>query len=453
MLEPAVLPAIEDSTVLNPVEVLVPQADTVVVADTVAEAPAEPVLTKEELLAKAVSCFASYDFPGAQGFYEKALSMETDSTAIAEIIAAKVLADNGARMMEYVQEPSVVARHRFSRRDFHLFYPLDNGGWTASPNSLDPEADKVPSATFVADSARTIVWSRNDGDRRNLYMIENHDTAWSQPAPVGDDFLSDGNEIWPMLSADGNTLYFSSDGLYGLGGYDLFMSQRDAETGEWGVPMNMGFPFSSPADDFLFVNTPDEKYTVFASNRACSADSVDVYILEFEAVPVRKAITEPARLAEIMLMDPVEATSFDNGSATSTEETENVDTKRYMDKMEEVRSLRDSLARATRELNELRVDFATSDDPDYRATLTTEILAREQALPEIKKASDKAVAELQEIELDFLFKGVVIDPDKLQKKAEQEVVGSTNAAYTFTKREPVKLPDMVFEEPVEVEED
>ena len=113
--------------------------------------------------------------------------------------------------------------------------------------------------------------------------------------------------------------------------------------------------------------------------------------------------------------------------------------------------LKDSLTLATRELNERRAIFASSDDDDLRAAMIEEIMARERALPVLQEAAAAALSELQAIELDFLFKGVVLDPEKLMKKAEREVVGST-AAYTFSRMEAEKLPEMVFE-PAPVEED
>ena len=142
---------------------------------------------------------------------------------------------------------------------------------------------------------------------------------------------------------------------------------------------------------------------------------------------------------------------IDTGSSTATEMEDNADIRRYMEKMEEVRTLKDSLTLATRELNERRAIFASSDDDDLRAAMIEEIMARERALPVLQEAAAAALSELQAIELDFLFKGVVLDPEKLMKKAEREVVGST-AAYTFSRMEAEKLPEMVFE-PAPAEED
>jgi hypothetical protein len=153
------------------------------------------------------------------------------------------------------------------------------------------------------------------------------------------------DEIYPMLSPDGSKMYFSSAGLYGVGGYDIYVSDWDKETGDWSVPVNMGFPYSSPADDFLFISTDDGKYSVFASNRDCSKDSVWVYVLEYDDMPVRRPMTDPAELLAIASLDPAGAQSDEGAHDVEADVPENVDTRRYMNTMSQVRVLRDSIDR------------------------------------------------------------------------------------------------------------
>lgn len=423
-------------------------ADTAAISSGTAD-----TVSRAERLATAASLMKVYDFTNALGIYERLLSEERDSSEIVSLARLKVLADNGVRMMDYAYEPTVVARHRFSSRDFFLYYPTGSAVWASSPNVLDPSGDRNAPAIFYRESDGRIVWSSKVEDgTRDLMVTEKLDSVWSLPASVGEALTSSGNEIWPVLSKDGRRLYFASDGLYGVGGYDLYVSEFDDETGQWGVPSNLGFPFSSPGNDLLYLESEDERYSLFASDRDCGKDSIDVYVLAYDAKPLRHRIDDPVRLCGLAMLNPEENIAhIDTGSSTATEMEDNADIRRYMEKMEEVRMLKDSLTLATRELNERRAIFASSDDDDLRAAMIEEIMARERALPVLQEAAAAALSELQAIELDFLFKGVVLDPEKLMKKAEREVVGST-AAYTFSRMEAEKLPEMVFE-PASVEED
>ena len=63
----------------------------------------------------------------------------------------------------------------------------------------------------------------------------------------------------PFIHSDGRTLYFSSDGLIGMGGYDIFMSKLD-NNGNWSHPVNLGYPINTNRDEIgLIVNARGDK--------------------------------------------------------------------------------------------------------------------------------------------------------------------------------------------------
>ena len=129
-----------------------------------------------------------------------------------------------------------------------------------------------------------------------------------------------------------------------MGGYDIYVSNWNKEINDWDVPVNMGFPYSSPYDDFLFVNTPDGRYSMFASNRETSPDSVFIYVLEYDRMPVRKSISDKEELLKIVSLNPVaDPARIDNVSAVSGNLPENKDTRLYANKMNRVRSLRNRI--------------------------------------------------------------------------------------------------------------
>lgn len=383
-----------------------------------------------------------YRFEESLEPYTRALEISKDSvfmltdSLVHQTVSDRILmSENGRNMASYAYDPVVVARHRFSLEDFFLYYPLPDKSWRKTPNQLDTLKDsRFAQALYAPEGMWEIYYSATDDNGiRNIYMTEKEDTIWTYPALLNENLTSASNEIYPMLSPDGKSLYFASEGLYGVGGYDLYVSHWDYENSEWGAPVNLGFPYSSPADDFLFVNTPDGEHTLFASNRDCSADSVWVYVLEFDNMPVRHAVEDPEELMKLSKLDPASATERMNTQASvSTDIPENVDIKRYLDKMTEVRSLRDSISHYNSLLDGDRNRFAMSEDESERTRLTNEILRRESLMPKLQDSLMKATSQLQKIEMEFLFSGVVIDPDKVMAAADREVVGEATS-YTFTK--------------------
>jgi len=333
-----------------------------------------------------------------------------------------LMAENGISMMDYVYVPNVVARHRFSIDDFYLYYPLADGSWRVTPSQLDTASHEFSKASYIPDDADVIYWSATDKDGiRNIFHSEYQDTVWSVPALLNEHMTSPSDEIYPMLSQDGTKLYFSSAGLYGIGGYDIYVSEWDPSVGEWSVPVNMGFPYSSPYDDFLYAGSEDGKYSVFASNRDCSKDSVSVYVLEYDSMPVRRAVEDEDELKNIMSLAPARMNASGSVSEVEADIPENLDTRRYMLKMSEVRMLRDSIDRLGAAVEDARISY------DEEAVLDGEF-----ALVALRDSLAKATAILQEIEMEFLFSGVIIDPDKLLAEADREIAVQT-ADFVFTR--------------------
>lgn len=382
-----------------------------------------------DLVHRGDSLRLQYHFEDAADAYLSASEMLVDSLLTQEDSLFKLdisdrilMAENGLSMADYVYVPNVVARHGFSIDDFYLYYPLPDGVWRSSPSQLDSVIHDFSKASYVPDGSKAIYWSAADKDGiRNIFRSEYQDTVWSVPALLNEQMTSPSDEIYPMLSPDGTKLYFSSNGLYGVGGYDIYVSEWDEAAGEWAVPVNMGFPYSSPYDDFLYISTDDAKYSVFASNRDCSSDSVNVYVLEFDSMPVRRAVTDPEELKEIMALIPAQMDAGSSSSDVEADIPENLDTRRYMHKMSEVRALRDSIDRLGAKIEDARIVY------DEEAVLDGEF-----EMVTLRDSLARATAILQDIEMEFLFSGVIIDPDKLLAEADREIAVQT-ADFVFTK--------------------
>lgn len=252
----------------------------------------------EKLIHVTDSLTKNYRFSEAAGLFETAKA-GADSLSAILIDEAMIQAQNGDNMTGFCSNPVAVARERFSLNDFFLFYPLKDHSWRNVPNQLDSlGGDPFARAIYFPDGSEEVYWSAKDQDGiRNIYHSHHRDTLWTVPELINEQMTTSSDEIYPMLSPDGKQLFFASKGLYGMGGYDLYVSNWDDNLNDWGVPVNMGFPYSSPYDDFLFINTADGKYSMFASNRNCSRDSVDVYVLEFDSTPIRKAVRDPRSCA------------------------------------------------------------------------------------------------------------------------------------------------------------
>jgi len=106
--------------------------------------------------------------------------------------------------------------------------------------------------------------------------IKNEKGEWGTPINMGPTINSKGNEKAPFIHPDGKTLYFSSDGWIGFGGYDIFYSRMN-DNGSWSKPKNLGYPINSPDDEVGFFVSTDGSKGFFASNKYKGKGGWDLY--------------------------------------------------------------------------------------------------------------------------------------------------------------------------------
>jgi|GEM_PF-154112 len=428
-------------------------ADTVIAEQT--PVPAQPdsaavaqlLAAVEEQRLKARELRRNYDFPGAVALCKEAIA-QADTLAGAKLEEELVLAQNGLNMMQFSSTPKVVTSHTFPLKNFFLFYPLPQESWRRVPNVLDPRgAGGIVEAMYVPEGSQDIYYSAKDEvGVRNIYHTHLGDSTWTAPKLINEHTTSSSDEIYPMLGSDGKSLYFASKGLYGMGGYDLYVSKWNEVTQDWDVPVNLGFPYSSPYDDFLYINTDDGKYTIFASNRECGQDSVKVYVLEYDVLPVRKHIESAEELKELAsLRQTPSGNTRGNLSTVTGPMQEDANTTLYMEKMTKLRRLRRDLTEAGKTLDALRSSYAGAA-PEEKEAMRAEILKRELELPAMQNEVNVAAAELQKVELEFLMKGIVIDPDAISTDADKEVVGGVDS-YLFSRNDWGAPLDIVVDKP------
>ncbi|MCD8208784.1 MAG: hypothetical protein LUD72_12670 [Bacteroidales bacterium] len=395
---------------------------------------AETEAKVQALLRRGDSLRMAYDFRGAVACYREAIRTEPDTTRHPELEDRRFLGENGANMMKFVYKPVVIEKKKFSIDEFFLYYPMEDRSWREVPNVLDSlVGHPFAQALYAPEDDDTIFFSGEDENGvRNIYMTEDQDSIWTAPALLDEALVSASDEVYPMLSEDGGTLYFSSKGLFGMGGYDLYYSTWNRKKKSWDTPVNLGFPFSSPYDDFLYYDSPDGEYTLFASNRECSADSVYVYVIEHDSMPINVAVDDPRELRELMKLNPPSKAVAPVEAQPAVPENE--DTRMYMVKITEVKELRDSIYLCEAAVDEARSKYAASDDVNERSELSSEISRLELLQPELQSRLEKVVGELQAIEMDFLYRGVVIDPDKLMADVEGKEEVPEEPKYTFVKR-------------------
>lgn len=112
----------------------------------------------------------------------------------------------------------------------------------------------------------------------DIYMCKKDSGGvWGAPVNMGDKVNTAGNEVFPFISSNG-LLYFSSNGLDGLGGLDIY--ETKLVDGQATRVYNMGEPLNSKNDDFGMYLMEDNKYGFITSNRKAGGMDDDIYELQ-----------------------------------------------------------------------------------------------------------------------------------------------------------------------------
>lgn len=125
--------------------------------------------------------------------------------------------------------------------------------------------------------------TRNEGGAQqncDIYVCENINDEWREikklSANVNHPIYWDSQ---PTVSADGNTIYFVSDRPGGYGGIDIYTTQRDVKTGEWGIPKNAGPRINTSGDEKTPFIHSDSETLYFSSNGHFGFGGFDIFLI------------------------------------------------------------------------------------------------------------------------------------------------------------------------------
>ncbi len=362
-----------------------------------------------------------YKFNEALSLYNELLLQTKDSLRKIEIEKKIIHSENGKALLDFASAPVIIAQNESNIDNFFLTYPcFEDKSWIKiNPNFAKtatlPNSTEFANVIYYPSNSKKIIFSSPDNSGSwNLYSISKiNDTLWSAPSILNEYITSVGNEVLPVLSQDGNTLYFSSNGHYGMGGYDLYVSTWDDSIKDWGVPQNMGFPYSSTGNDFLYYNTTDGLYSLFSSDRDSDSGEITTYAAKYEANPLKRSISEDEAKVIARLQLAQKEVKENKGEQLE----ENSELSRYTTAVKEVRKLQQSIREAQTKINANREKYNTLNEEEQANMLTT-ISNQENLLLSLQQDLNFAQNSLQKIEMDFLSKGIIIDREVEEPKNE-----------------------------------
>ncbi len=159
--------------------------------------------------------------------------------------------------------------------------PFNSNEYSVGHPSVSKDGKKL---YFTSDMPGTI------GQTDIFYVEIKGYNSYGNPVNLGKNINTEGREMFPYISDD-NTLYFSSDGRFGLGALDIFSSKL--ETTGFEKAINLKAPVNSELDDFAFIINPTTRKGYVSSNRKGGLGDDDIYsVTQLEEIIIPPCFTE-----------------------------------------------------------------------------------------------------------------------------------------------------------------
>ncbi len=193
--------------------------------------------------------------------------------------------------------------------DIYVSNRNEDGSWSYPEplsENINSEGFKESSISISPDG--TILFFASDrpggfGGSDIYVSVKDARGEWGRSKNLGPTINTEYDDDGPFIDYDGKTLYFSTRGRKGMGGYDIFRSEYDSANNEWTDPENLGFPINTPDDDIYFVSTKDGQRGYYASVREDGLGYTDIYMVtilsdeEMEALASRDV--EPDSIEQV----------------------------------------------------------------------------------------------------------------------------------------------------------
>jgi outer membrane protein OmpA-like peptidoglycan-associated protein/tetratricopeptide (TPR) repeat protein len=172
--------------------------------------------------------------------------------------------------------------------------PLNSEHWDAHP-SISPDGKTLYfSSDRPEGKGKTDIWYCN--------ILKGG--KFSAAVNMGDKINTENGEVFPFIHTDNKTLYFTSNGHPGMGGYDNFVVKK--EGGSWEIPKNLGYPINTNGNESSLIVNAKGKTAYFSSDRKGGFGGIDIYNFSLyedarpEAITYLKGIIKDSETGEFI---------------------------------------------------------------------------------------------------------------------------------------------------------
>ncbi len=165
------------------------------------------------------------------------------------------------------------------------FSAYNDGRWSQPYNLKSPvNSASWESQPSISSDGRVLYFSSSRpggfGGKDIWYSLLDTNSLWKNPVNMGKEINTEGDEMSPFIHFDGRTLYFSSDGRPGMGGFDMYMTRMNKDS-TWSEPVNLGYPLNTYNDEMGLVIESNGRRAYFSTVRD-KAKGKDIFYFDLD---------------------------------------------------------------------------------------------------------------------------------------------------------------------------
>lgn len=187
-------------------------------------------------------------------------------------------------LMYYAKQPKQTKDPEKIYQARYQFGKNGEGVWVSDPDPINICNDNSTyTHPALSASGEMLVFSSNrrgSSGGFDLYLSRKNEFIWSEPENLGKNINTNGSELFPFLDKE-NNLYYSSDGLKGNGGYDIYICKYNGNG--WDKPVNLSGQINTSDDELALTISPkDEKSAFFTTRLKSDKKSLKLHIVTFK---------------------------------------------------------------------------------------------------------------------------------------------------------------------------
>lgn len=229
----------------------------------------------------ALALNARYQFEEAEEHWDKYFELRSKTRktndAFKEVYRKTII---GKQMVRSIQNITFIDSIVTDKKEFLEAYRIGKeAGTLKTATTFFNTPCPLDATIYLTEMGNKLFYSAiNKTDSMlHLYSSDFIGNQWSNTQLL-QGIESNGNISYPYLMSDGCTFYYAAEGEESLGGYDIFVTRYDSEENKFLLPENIGMPFNSPYNDYMFVIDEYNNLGWFASDRNQPEGKVCIYI-------------------------------------------------------------------------------------------------------------------------------------------------------------------------------